>query len=318
MSTQTGRRFAGVTKNTGGAIFTAMGVAVALLALYLLEPLQAASSEPAPGVSNPTAIVHLIVGIGVATVLLYGIVKLDLGALFNLGLGRVLKVVAGAAVVFFVGGYCMLFIALVLFPHLGLGYLWLAAPIVGFGLAVLLQTRPRWWVYNTVALCLAPLFTAGIGRGFAPGPVLLLLVILLVYDIISVYVTGHMVEMAEGVLEWDITLPIVVKLPLAEGDRDGMLLGVGDLVIPATLVTSAALWSPAPPVWGAANLPALWAIAGIAVGHLAMHVLPDREKPQAGLPFLNTGAIAGYFAGSLAAGLSLATALGAPYGVLPL
>lgn len=317
MSAPTTSRFdARVTRGTAGGIFAAAGVLVALLGLIILKPLGELANSPPEGIQSAPAIVEVLVGLGIATAGMYALVKLDLSSVFTFNLRRLAHAGVAGVVIFFVGGYCALFF-MALLPA---DYM-LVAQLLGFGLAVVLYVRPKWYVVNTVALCLAPVFVAVLGRKFAVGPMLLLLAVLVAYDIFAVYVTGHMVELAEGVLEWDITLPILISVPLtadaaAESERPKAHLGVGDLVIPAAIVTSAALWSPAPPVIGAANLPALVAVGGIAVGHLAMHVLPDHSTPHAGLPFLNTGAIAGYVGGSLAAGLSLATALGIQTGVL--
>ncbi|MCL7475748.1 MAG: presenilin family intramembrane aspartyl protease, partial [ANME-2 cluster archaeon] len=50
---------------------------------------------------------------------------------------------------------------------------------------------------------------------------------------------------------------------------------------------------------GIINSPALGAAVGTIVGFAALMALVAKGKPQAGLPFLNTGAILGYVAGCL-------------------
>lgn len=294
-----------LSRTTASGIFTLFGVVVAVLALAILEPLQSISSTPASKANDLSRVVELVVAIALATAGMYALVKFDLTSRLSLSLQTLTRGLVAVVVILFLGGYCMVFFFALLGPqHTTLSF------VLGYGLVSLMILRSNWPLVNTVALCLAPVFAAILGQQLALAPVLLVMVLLIAYDIVAVYVTGHMVELAEGVLNWRITLPVLVSLPLAGGTRDRTMLGVGDLVIPGMLVTSAALWSPAPAIIGPANLPALWAVAGIAVGHVGMHAIPDRSKPHAGLPFLNTGAIAGYVAGSLVAGLSLTTALG--------
>ncbi|MFA9517388.1 presenilin family intramembrane aspartyl protease PSH [Halopenitus sp. H-Gu1] len=98
-----------------------------------------------------------------------------------------------------------------------------------------------------------------------------------------------------------------------EDDRDAFFIGLGDAVIPAVLVASAATFSPAPdlgvPVVGL-NLPALFAMGGIFVGLFVLLGWVMRGRAHAGLPLLNGGAIGGYVLGSLIAGVPLLEALG--------
>ncbi|QLG26394.1 hypothetical protein HUG10_02035 [Halorarum halophilum] len=97
-------------------------------------------------------------------------------------------------------------------------------------------------------------------------------------------------------------------------DREVFFIGLGDAVMPAVMVASAAFWSPATPL-GIAGLPAmglpsLLAMVGtfLGLGLLLRMVLKGRA--HAGLPLLNGGAIGGYLLGSVLAGVPLATALG--------
>jgi presenilin-like A22 family membrane protease len=96
--------------------------------------------------------------------------------------------------------------------------------------------------------------------------------------------------------------------------REAFFIGLGDAVMPAVLVASAATFSTAPalglPVVPAANLPALGSMVGILLGLGALLWAVLRGRPHAGLPLLNGGAIAGYLLGSIAAGVDLATAVG--------
>jgi len=97
-------------------------------------------------------------------------------------------------------------------------------------------------------------------------------------------------------------------------DRDAFFIGLGDAVMPTVLVASAAHFSPAPAVFAGVSLPALVAAVGTLVGLLVLMRFVLRGRAHAGLPLLNGGAIAGYLAGALLAGIPLVEALGvAPY-----
>ncbi|WP_280537262.1 presenilin family intramembrane aspartyl protease PSH [Halopenitus sp. POP-27] len=95
--------------------------------------------------------------------------------------------------------------------------------------------------------------------------------------------------------------------------RDAFFIGLGDAVIPAVLVASAARFSPAAsldvPIVGL-NLPALFAMGGVFLGLVVLLRWVLRGRAHAGLPLLNGGAIGGYVLGSIAAGVPLLEALG--------
>lgn len=96
-------------------------------------------------------------------------------------------------------------------------------------------------------------------------------------------------------------------------DRDAFFIGLGDAVMPAIMVASAAFFSPAPRLdvpYLAINVPALFAMGGTLIGLLVLLSWVMRGRPHAGLPLLNGGAIGGYLLGSLIAGVSLFEALG--------
>jgi len=98
-------------------------------------------------------------------------------------------------------------------------------------------------------------------------------------------------------------------------ERDALFIGLGDAIIPAVLVASAAFFAPAgvQRVLGV-PLPAVTAMAGTFLGLAVLLWLVLKGRAHAGLPLLNGGSIAGYLLGAVAAGIGLVEALGlAPY-----
>ncbi|WP_459877685.1 presenilin family intramembrane aspartyl protease PSH [Halorubrum gandharaense] len=235
----------------------------------------------------------------------------------------------------------------------------LPAAAVGVGLLV----HPEWYVLDTAGVLMGAGAAGLFGISFGLLPALILLTFLAVYDAISVYGTEHMLSLAEGVM--DLNIPVVLVIPLtlsyslldddfegaadvhegkdedagteadgkeaeaAESDetpdadktpdgeddptRDAFFIGLGDAVIPAVLVASAARFSPAEalsvPLIGL-NLPALLAMVGTVAGLLVLMSWVMKGRAHAGLPLLNGGAIGGYLIGSVVAGVPLLEALG--------
>ncbi len=176
-----------------------------------------------------------------------------------------------------------------------------------------LLTEPQWWVVDLVGFLAAGALIAILGISFAILPVFILLGALMVYDAIAVYVTKHMISLADVVV--DMKLPILMVMPDSAGydyaavpslksqrtqppsERAALFMGLGDVVIPGALVASALVWLPDHPlVFGVgANLVcALAAMLGSLLGYAGLMTLVLRGNPQAGLPFLNGGALAGY------------------------
>ncbi len=185
-------------------------------------------------------------------------------------------------------------------------------------LTILLYKYPEWYVVDIVGIIIGAGASTMFGISLAIFPTLLLLVVLAVYDYIAVYRTKHMIALAEGVM--DLKLPILLVVPkhwrysfltekFDKHEREAFFMGLGDAVMPTLLVVSANVFVQAPPYMipfvGAVNLPALGAIAGTFLGFAVLMGLVIRGKPQAGLPFLNSGVILGYVAGSLIAATPL-------------
>ena len=88
-------------------------------------------------------------------------------------------------------------------------------PILGTVLAgcatVLLLRFPEWYVIDVLGVLLAGGIASIFGISLEPLPVIVLLVLLAVYDAISVYRTKHMLTLANGVMQQKV--PIMVIAP---------------------------------------------------------------------------------------------------------
>jgi len=190
---------------------------------------------------------------------------------------------------------------------------------LSLALTVLLYLFPEWYVIDIIGILIGAGVTAIIGISFGVMPTLILLILLAVYDAISVYQTKHMLALAEGVM--DMKVPILFVIPNhlnfsfrdykyeKDAKREAFFMGLGDAVMPTILVVSANVFITEGymnlPLIGLLNMPALGAALGTIVGFAVLMAVVARGNPQAGLPFLNTGAILGYVAGCLAVGVSI-------------
>jgi presenilin-like A22 family membrane protease len=194
----------------------------------------------------------------------------------------------------------------------------------------LLRYYPEWYVIDAFGIAVCAGISSLFGVSMTPLPALLLLIILAVYDAISVYKTRHMVSLAEGVIKIKAPLLFVVpksrsysfrkdQAPIptqdssnqaggnqaggskAGGKRDAYFLGLGDAIIPTILVISAYSSLPAGGFFGV-NLPTIGAMLGTYLGFLLL-MTTSRDRAQAGLPFLNSGVIFGFLAGCALAGI---------------
>jgi presenilin-like A22 family membrane protease len=189
----------------------------------------------------------------------------------------------------------------------------IASLAIAGGLLFLLAKSGEWYVIDAIGLIIGVGVTAILGMSLSVLPVIILLVIMAVYDAISVYKTKHMVALAEGVAP--LRLPVLFVVPNEKGftmekvekhgvvkkegsEREAFFMGVGDAVIPGLLVVSASLYLPeaAAPLMTANLWAATGAMIGGLLGYLVLFRFVMRGKPQAGLPFLNSGAILGYLA----------------------
>jgi presenilin-like A22 family membrane protease len=192
-------------------------------------------------------------------------------------------------------------------------YAWPLAGAVAVTLLLALTLEPQWYVVDLVGFVAAGSLIALLGISFGILPTFILLIALMVYDAVAVYGTKHMLTLADVVTEMKV--PILMVMPAEAGfdytqsgglksqqakpreQREAMFMGLGDVVIPGVLVVSAFISLPSRAVAlgiGGNLLAAVGALLGSLVGYLFLIRLVNRGNAQAGLPFLNGGAIAGY------------------------
>ncbi len=114
--------------------------------------------------------------------------------------------------------------------------------ILGLSLAAIKLFKPS---FKNAAAILA---TAGVGVIFgislSPLPVIIFLLLLSIYDYISVFKTRHMVEMAEFIVKKDLAFTVTSK-EVIEGKERRIDLGTGDLIAPVIFEVSTLSYSPA-------------------------------------------------------------------------
>jgi presenilin-like A22 family membrane protease len=280
-------------------------IAIQVIALLLANPFRASDIQ---AFSNPESVwnpLYYILLILVFTAFLLLIIRL--------GKRWVIQVIIGLVII-----STLYFVYSSVLLNLDSG--WLIAIAATAVTAFFLFYYPEWYVIDLVGILIGAGAAAIFGISFAVLPALILLIALAVYDFISVYETKHMVSLAEGVV--DLNLPVLFVLPRTRGyshmkwsreasqasgeekleKREAFFMGLGDAVIPTVLVISANTFLNAP-MFGLINIPALGAAIGTLAGYVGLMLLVLKGKPQAGLPFLNSGAIVGLLIASYLVGV---------------
>jgi presenilin-like A22 family membrane protease len=289
-----------------------MLIVVELIALFLSRPLQAAGVAALP--YPPESIWNTVLFIAMLLVFTAFIL-----VLIRFGVRRVLSAVIALSLFF---TFYYIFGSLALATAGDTDLAGLATIALSLAATALLFGYPEWYVIDTlgILLCAGVASIFGIAVGIIPA--IALLILLAVYDAISVYRTKHMITLAEGVLSWRYPILFVIParrdysfiregLPLRKEGEEGsgsgetrergaFALGMGDIIMPTILVVSANVFARTPG-W-AFSAPAVGAIAGSLAGIAVLLTAVKRGRPQAGLPPLNTGTIAGFLIGCAVAG----------------
>ncbi len=293
---------------TYAPIFAMAGIilAVQFLSLLLAQPMNAEGMQAFEDPDSTANSLYYIVVILVFTFLLLMALKRNMQWIIQL-----VMLLAVASTIFYV------FMALMLLVTDSGTIINVVSLFCSIVLTVLLYKFPEWYVINTIGLIIGAGASAIFGISLSIIPVVVLLSLLAIYDAISVYKTKHMIDLAEGVM--DLRLPILFVIPKKlnysfikdnfkkeEGEeKEAFFMGLGDAVMPTILVVSANIFLSkySPLQYMGISYPAIGAIIGTLIGYAALMVFVMKGKPQAGLPFLNTGVILGYAAGVLMAGV---------------
>lgn len=182
--------------------------------------------------------------------------------------------------------------------------------IIAAILIMALIKHPEWYVIDLCGIIVGVGSIGIFGISLSVFLVVVLLIGLSIYDAISVYKTKHMIDLADAVM--DLKLPVMMVVPkirrysllketkgikekLEENEeREAFFLGLGDIVMPGILVVSAFQNIP-----DNGLLVALSVMVGTLIGFAVLMSVVIKGKPQAGLPYLCTGAILGYVVSSL-------------------
>ncbi|MFW6153354.1 MAG: presenilin family intramembrane aspartyl protease PSH, partial [Halobacteriota archaeon] len=298
----------------GGAV--SIMVLTQLLALWLLAPFEAAGYRAVDDPSNPAYGAVFVLVVLVATAGLLLALKYDLQALIRGGIilvagllsWYVLAAVSPASIAVDLGPFAIDPVAILGVVAIVLGLLY----------------YPEWYVIDASAIVIGAGATALFGLSFSILPIVILLVVLAVYDAVSVYGTKHMLTLAEGAMS--MRLPVLLVIPTSwhfstldiderleqepedEAEATGMdavFLGLGDVVIPSILIASAATHGLGTGVVSIGDLAIGWPVIGGIIGSLAglslLIGMVLRGSPHAGLPLLNGGVILGYLLGAVLA-----------------
>ena len=283
-------------------------VAVQIIAMVLVAPLNSSglrAFEDPQNILNPIFYIVIII---LFTAVMLLIIKYNMRWVIQLFVGfAVLSTMV----------YALLGVSLLLFPGAPDWIRLAASLILSLAFTALMIVYPEWYIVDVVGILTAAGASALFGISLSILPTILLLVLLAVYDFIAVYKTKHMIQLAEGVM--DLKLPILFVLPrklsysyahskmqkLEPGrEREAYFMGLGDAVMPTVLVVSAQAFLVAPVIGGFINVPALGTAIGTLISYVLLMYFVVKGKPQAGLPFLCTGAIVGFLLGCAAVGIN--------------
>jgi len=176
-------------------------------------------------------------------------------------------------------------------------------------LVVALIKYPEWYIINLCGIIVGVGAIGIFGISLNIFLVIVMLIGLSIYDAISVYKTKHMIDLADAVM--DLKLPVMLVVPKTreysllketkglkekieeKEEREAFFMGLGDIVMPGILVASSFYNIP-----DNGFLIALSVMIGTLVGFAVLMSVVIKGKPQAGLPYLCSGAILGYMISS--------------------
>jgi presenilin-like A22 family membrane protease len=275
------------------------------LGLLFTSPFQLAGIEPAfENPENPLNIIYIFVIIMVFTAIILLIAKF--------WKKKVIQIIILLAIGYtsFYAFFLPLFILLI--PKVPALVSLTCAISSTFVLILSLYKYPEWYVIDICGIIVGTSAIVIFGISLSILLILILLIGLACYDVISVYKTKHMIDLADTVM--DLKLPVLLVVPKIRGysllkdqtrlkkqleekkERDAFFIGLGDVVMPGILVIASYSYSIT--MGWSGFLLVLSVIIGTLVGFLILMTFVIKGKPQAGLPSLCGGAIVGYLIAS--------------------
>ena len=272
------------------------------LALLLVKPFFKEGMQAFPDVNDPLNLAYIFVIILSVTVVILLIAKY--------WKKKAIQIILLGAIGYTVFYAFFLPLFGIFLPDIAL---WLSLMLAALATAILLVALikyPEWYVIDICGIIVGASAIAIFGISLGIFLVIILLAGLAIYDAISVYKTKHMIDLADAVL--DLKLPVMLVIPkirhyslmketkslkekLKDGEeRDAFFMGLGDVVMPGILVAAAYHF-----IEKDGLLVALSVMIGTLIGFVILMSFVMKGRPQAGLPCLGGGAIAGYIIGSL-------------------
>ncbi len=208
--------------NDRARIVLAVGVTVLLFlgvqlgALALVEPFHDSDRQAVEDPTDPTNSAIYFAVILVATGLMLAAFKYDAERLIR-------------GLIIGVSGMLAWFVFTEIIPPVvTVGSVNALAVLAAVGVAGALLLYPEWYVIDTAGVLMGAGAAGLFGISFGLLPAILFLVVLAIYDAISVYKTEHMLDLADGVM--DLKIPVIFIVPttlpysyLSEGSTDGVL-----------------------------------------------------------------------------------------------
>lgn len=201
------------------------------------------------------------------------------------------------------GNLMTFFLILVIFSGSQIiGGIFLNSPfdlIFGLVVTVAFMTVKNVLMYNLAMIIGLSGVGSILGIGISPNLGVVLLIVFSIYDILAVYWTGHMVDLAKGMIKSGAIFGFVIPFKFGDffyhkgearekiGDSF-MILGSGDVGLPLIMASSVAVLS-----LSQALIVASFSMVGLLITHLIFHNQTQR-KPMAALPPIATMTIIGY------------------------
>ncbi|MGC8709080.1 MAG: presenilin family intramembrane aspartyl protease PSH [Thermoplasmata archaeon] len=165
---------------------------------------------------------------------------------------------------------------------------------LGVVVPVYVWIRPGWMAIDILGLLISAGAAAIIGTTLGIIPIILLLLILIFYDLFAVKISKHMISLAEGSIKTGIPAlfifpdeeKVIVRDIYEDGKKSAVFMGFGDAAIPSTLLVSSLV--------NYTIYSAILTFIGLMLGLFILFYFMGKGKPLPGLPFLNTGALAGF------------------------